>query len=198
MVIPLERRPIRQGYTLLEMLIVVAIIATVVALSWPALRRPLAKSRVRNAAKQLRVALARTRLEAIRSGTAQEFRFEPGTGRFEVSPRSTPEGTGGFTPVALEGFGDDTTSAEALGVEPSHARELPDGVRFSASSPSTGPILFYPNGRTFNARFRLQGQYDYYVDVNLRGLTGSSTMGLIGQFAESGGDMAEPAMEGPL
>jgi prepilin-type N-terminal cleavage/methylation domain-containing protein len=198
MVIPLERRPPRQGFTLLEMLIVVGIIAAMVALSWPALQRPLAKSRVRNAAKQLRVALARTRLEAIRSGTAQEFHYEPGTGRFEVAPRSTPEGSGGFTPVAQEGFGEDALAAGDLGVEPSQARELPDGVRFSGDSTRAGLILFYPNGRAFNAHFRLHGQYSYYVDVTLRGLTGASTIGRIGRLVEPGDELAEPAMEGPL
>lgn len=191
MVTSLERRPSRQGYTLLEMLIVVGIIAMVVALSWPALRRPLAKGEVRNAAKQLRVALSRTRLEAIRSGTAQEFRYEPGTGRFEIAARSTAEGSGGFTPVAQEGFGEDVIAAEDLGVERSEVRELPDGVRFSGDSPGAGLILFYPNGRTFNAHFRLHGQYSYYVDVRLRGLTGTSTIGPIGRLAET-------TMEGPL
>ena len=78
------------------------------------------------------------------------------------------------------------------------ARELPDGVRFSGDSTSARLILFYPNGRTFNAHFRLQGQYDYYVDVTLRGLTGISTIGPIGRLAEAGGELAQPAMEGPL
>ena len=41
----------------------------------------------------------------------------------------------------------------------------------------SAPIIFYPNGRTFNTRIRLHGEYDYYVEVMLRGLTGASRVG---------------------
>lgn len=37
----------------------------------------------------------------------------------------------------------------------------------------SAPIVVYPNGRASNARIRLLGPRDFYVDVTLRGLTGS-------------------------
>jgi len=185
----------RRGYTLLEMLIVVAVVLALVSLSWPALRRPLAKSKLRDAARQLRVALARARIEAIQSGTAQQFRYRPGTGHFEVAARSAAEGGGGFTPVAFEGSGEEQSVASDLAYEEPMQYELPKGVRFfdpsatdappreadPIASPAdqawSAPIVFYPNGRTFNARIRLFGQYDYYIDVTLRGLTGAGSLG---------------------
>ena len=206
------RRPTRGGYTLLEMLIVVAMVLVLASLSWPALRRPLAKSKLRNAAKQLRVALARSRLEAIRSGTAQQFRYQPGTGYFEVSAKSTSEGGGGFTPVAFEGLDEGEAAGGDFAYHEPALSELPDGVRFChPSAPDAPPvepdlitlsdggswslpIVFYPNGRTFNARIRLHGRCGYYVDVTLRGLTGAGKVGEV-QRAE---EPLEGSLGGPL
>jgi len=36
------------------------------------------------------------------------------------------------------------------------------------------PIIFYPNGRTQGARIKLMGENDGYIEVTLRGLTGSA------------------------
>jgi prepilin-type N-terminal cleavage/methylation domain-containing protein len=77
------------GYTLNEMLIVMAVLATMAALAWPALRKPLAKHQLRAAAKQLRVELARTRLKAIEQGETLQFRYLPGTGSYRVEPVNT-------------------------------------------------------------------------------------------------------------
>lgn len=209
---PRCRRSTRRGYTLLELLIVVAVLAVVVGVSWPALQRPAAKGRLRDAARQFRVALARTRLEAIRSGTAQEFRYQPGTGAFTISARAMSEEGGGFTPVS---FGQ-SEEVESLAGDSAYNEpapyELPAGVRFfdpmapdavpdesepAASAEPRGwsaPIIFYPNGRTFNAWIRLYGRYNYYVDVTLRGLTGAGKVGEIQRFEEP----SEESFEGPI
>ena len=185
------------------MLIVVAVVAAVVSFSWPSLRKAIVKSEVRNAARQLRDALARARLEAIESGSAQQFRYLPGTGRFELSARTTPEGGGAPALVAAEGFGDEDgllTDEPASGE--TAERQLPEDVRFfdpempdvqpvepdplAAESQQgwSAPIIFYPNGRTFNTRIRLTGQRRYYVDVTLRGLTGAAKVGEVQRFEE--------------
>ena len=46
------------------------------------------------------------------------------------------------------------------------------------------PIVFYPNGRTSNARIRLTDQGEYYVDVSLRGLTGGARISKIRRWQE--------------
>jgi prepilin-type N-terminal cleavage/methylation domain-containing protein len=211
-----DRRPIRRAYTLLELLIVLAIVLAVVGLSWPALQRPMAKSQLESAAKQLRVALARIRLEAIESGTAQQFRYQPSTGYFEVSANSTSEGAGLLVPAGFEGL----SEGDVFGGDPSAQQaaqyELPDGVRFfDPSAPDvppgepdpaasysgmiwSAPIVFYPNGRTFNTRIRLRGEYDYYVDVMLRGLTGASRVGEVRRLEESLDESPEHATEEPI
>ena len=74
------------------MLIVLAILVTLMALAWPAIRKPLARHRLQSAAKQLRAELVRTRLEAIRSGCALEVRYLPGSRAYCVEPLSTSRG----------------------------------------------------------------------------------------------------------
>ncbi|HUT95788.1 MAG TPA: prepilin-type N-terminal cleavage/methylation domain-containing protein [Thermoguttaceae bacterium] len=206
-----DRRSTRRGYTLLELLIVVAVVLVVASLTLPALNRPFAKSKLRDSAKQLRVALSRARLEAIGSGAPQQFRYQPGAGVYEITARSTAEG-GGFLPVALEGGVEEAPVAEDSTYPAAARYELPEGVRFFDPSASeippdepdsipsesdeswSAPIVFYPNGRTFNARLRLYGEYDYYVDVTLRGLTGASRIGEIQRLEPS----AEESFESPV
>jgi hypothetical protein len=57
------------------------------------------------------------------------------------------------------------------------AEELDYDLVSTESSEWSKPVVFYPSGRASDAQFRLLGQFDYYVDVNLRGLTGTITLG---------------------
>jgi prepilin-type N-terminal cleavage/methylation domain-containing protein len=81
----------RSGYTLSEMLVVLSVLVTVTALSQPALREALRDSRLRSAAKLVRVELAKARLNAMKTGIALQFRYKVGQGRFEVGPKSLDE-----------------------------------------------------------------------------------------------------------
>ena len=176
----------------------------------------MAKSQLQSAAKQLRVALTQARLEAIESGTPQQFRYQPGTGYFEVSAKSTSQGAGLLVPVGLEGAGAGEALGEDLGSQEAAQYELPDRVRFfdpSAPDAAPGepdadpshnamiwsaPIIFYPNGRTFNTRIRLHGEYDYYVDVMLRGLTGASRLGEVRRLQQSLEESLQATREEPI
>ncbi|MEZ6120839.1 MAG: prepilin-type N-terminal cleavage/methylation domain-containing protein [Pirellulaceae bacterium] len=72
------------GYTLMEMMIVLAIIVSVAMLSGPALLRPWRRNEIQLAAEQLCEALADARFDAIEYGTTFEFRWRPGTSEFEI------------------------------------------------------------------------------------------------------------------
>ncbi len=64
------------GYTLLEMMVVLAILAALAALTLPAMRGPLDKSRLRGASRQVQAALSKARFFSIRKGTRVEFRYQ--------------------------------------------------------------------------------------------------------------------------
>lgn len=226
------------GYTLFELLIVLSVLTAIAGLSWPTLRKSLTKGQLSDAAKQLRVELARTRLKAIRTGHAQQFRYQPGHNIFEIIPlwpevEETSEsdvdgvgsersgsdimGTGRTGATSDRPVGTDLSDESTLTAETAW-QELPQGIQFGeprsslsmlipelesgdvidlvpdegprepgASGPLdeysfdefdwSAPILFYPNGRTTNARITLKGQRGFEVTVTLRGLTGTARIG---------------------
>jgi prepilin-type N-terminal cleavage/methylation domain-containing protein len=203
----------RPGYTLLEMLIVVALVALVASVSWPVLTRLSQKRELLEAARQVRVAMLRTRLEAIETGTARQFRYQPGTGIFESSLFSQMEDMvtdTGASPDAALPTGLLPESESAFSAEPGKDAPdqpaLPDGVYFVDPESETPldtepidvesdgtdswspPILFYPNGRTLNARLQLSNGR-YAIDVSLRGLTGTARIGQVRRLLEAGDEV---------
>jgi prepilin-type N-terminal cleavage/methylation domain-containing protein len=208
------RAPAPRGYTLLEMLVVLAVLALLCSLSWPAVHGMFGKGELREAAKQVRVALVKARLGAIESGVAQRFRYLPGTERFEVAPlptsldeektaapwrfrprASADEPIQGFLPkgVIFEEYdprhdpGNDSRVAAPVSALPRAGAQpqvspLPQsgegpGVRGRDDANWSAPIVFFPNGRSVNARIRLAGPRGLWIEVTLRGTNGATRIG---------------------
>ena len=175
----------RRGHTLLEMLVVVGVLTTVAALCWPAMRGPLKKSRLREAGKQLRSELTHARLKAIESGTSQCFQYQPGTAYFRIAPTplTDPE-TSQETAFSASDTDTDEAGPRILSEEvyfcgaEEMASLLPDmdEPALEGEGEWSEPILFYPNGRTTDARIRLASEPDLRLEVSLRGLTGIATV----------------------
>jgi len=175
----------RDGYTLLEMLIVLAILAVLASASYPALRGSLEKSRLYEGAKQVRIELARARVASIESGSPRQFRFEEGGSGFELS-RCLPADD------SMQWAWDEEQSAAMT-----EEFTLPEGITFAPlespeetppgpvqdGTPIAGqwstPILFFPNGRSSNVRIRLQASRGWFVDLTLRGITGTAKVGKV-------------------
>jgi prepilin-type N-terminal cleavage/methylation domain-containing protein len=190
-----HRRRSRRGFTLLELCLVLAVLAAVAAIVWPALHAPFALERLKRGADQVRAAWIETRVEAMTSGTIQAFRFEPGTGQYCIERFS---GLDYDDPAALV----DAFAFSAPLVAPEVAvainlRELPEGIVFLLaqteldaraqwalaqggmleSIPQAPPILFYPDGTASQASIYLIDEQQNAIRIDLRGLTGVVTIG---------------------
>ncbi len=186
-----RQRRARPAFTLVELLIVLAVLAAVLTLSIPSLRKLAIKGELRNAARQVRVTLLQARLTAIESGGLTYFHYQPGGGMFEAgrgagSADSTSETDAVPAAVGLDPPDTDSRAAEP----PAEPHTLPHGVWFAdadtaqPAQPSgageelpadeswSAPLVFYPNGRTRNAQLTLFTDA-YRIELVVRGLTGT-------------------------
>lgn len=124
-----------RGFTLLEMLVVLVLVAAGSALALAAFGGGLRGARLHDAARELAAQLRFTRALAIRSGRAQDFVIDPRTRHWQVAGQRQGEladaGTLVFTGA----------SAEALGRAPADA--------------GTGVVRFFPDGAASGGRVQL-------------------------------------------
>ena len=177
----------RRAITLLEVLLVLALLVILSAMTWPALDRPMANQRLRKAADQVRTAWARARVEAMTTGQTFAFRCTIGENRFEIAAQAGPEAV------------DVPPADQAAPAAASRRHTLPEDVRFAGGQtlfdgraaifaqregdavPADGqlsePILFYPDGTTSTATLILENRHQRQIEISLRGLTGVMTVG---------------------
>ncbi len=187
----------RPAFTLIEIVLVLALMVMMAAISWPLVRGPLAAQRLRSAAEQVQAAWAGARTEAMTSGLIQMFRYQPQSGTYQV------QAWGGFD-AAVEGksAGDFQQSESFEPVAEVGGERLPETIVFvgaigqtdtravgtaglaAASSPggssSAAPsVLFYPDGTTSTVELQLANDQAQRVAISLRGLTGIVTVSKI-------------------
>ncbi len=186
----------RTGLSLLEMMLVLAVLVAAAAVALPALHGPMSDQRLRKAADLVLAQWSRARLEAMKSGQMQVFRYEIGTEYYQVQPRFDGsfllEGSADaqrlMTPDMLQNPGPDGRDS-LLGVA---GQRLPSGATFFAGRTDTDarmmqlqsedpnvilsgtaaqPIVFYPDGTATQAVLVLTNER-FFVQLRLRGLTG--------------------------
>jgi prepilin-type N-terminal cleavage/methylation domain-containing protein len=193
----LQIRKGRRAFTLLELLLVLALLAIMAGFAWPALRGSMGGQNLRSAGDQVRTHWLKARTKAITSGEIMSFRYRPDTGRYRVEPRTQQQ-------LLLDAFAGSTGATGQPMITVAHATpaptveaiedELPEGVTFSggdlvADSRATrlaaeervrsladgtwsGAVLFYPDGTATAARVLLVGERGRAIAVEVRSLTG--------------------------
>ena len=78
----------RSAFTLLELMLVLAIIVAIGAIAIPSFTGVFDRQRLQASAEKIRLELDRARLEAMRTGQAQMFECIPGAGQYSVHPLS--------------------------------------------------------------------------------------------------------------
>jgi Tfp pilus assembly protein FimT len=179
-----------------------AILVALAAVSWPSMAKALQGYRIRKAADQVVTGWNRARVEAMDTGLIHAFRCRPGGAEYQIEIWAGADVELNLTPnTGFSSDNEEPLTAETTGnTALAGAGTLPEGILFAdgqsvldaratfAAAASgtasddiewTTPILFYPDGTSSNARVALTNESGKYVVVELRGITGTSTIGQV-------------------
>ena len=184
----------RSGFSLFELMIVVAIILAVTAMAAPGMMERVRSGRVKEAAEHVSTMLANARTYAIDTGVDYHFRFELDGHSFVAIPaevdvsignsnNSDPETaefvySAGELPITifLRYSQHDKAGGETLKVQA--FSKLENAGELAGKSWSE-PILFRFDGSSESKKFRVMDEEQRSCDVSVRGLTGAiSTTGV--------------------
>jgi prepilin-type N-terminal cleavage/methylation domain-containing protein len=183
------RGSVRAGFTLLELLLVLAVMVTLAALSWPRMMRYVEENSLKQNVETVRRELAATRILAIESGLTYQFRFEPNGQAFVILPFDRPE------------IVDTDDEATAPTQKKPVVHMLSSDSQFEPATDKTGkstggqrlnemwlsrikegalytdtiwsqPILFRPNGESQDAHLVIRDKNSNTIELTVRGLTG--------------------------
>ena len=191
------------GFTLLELVLVLSVLAVVAALTWPSLMRYLREQKVQEGAEAARAAASRTRINAIDTGLTYQFRYEPGGRRFCVVPFDSPANIEGSAsdPAGDDGISkfpvlsgqlsetsqfvppDDDSGGVLESLGPESFADLPDAGELAATTWGP-PILFYPDGTAIDATFSVTDEEQQRIELTIRGLTGTLSVSPLMQEGE--------------
>ncbi len=141
----------RAAFTLLELVLVLAVLATLMAMVAPSLRGWNKGSKLRDATDQLIAATRHARSQAVH--TAEVHRLE-----------ADPSGTA-FRVVAVGPEGDDSAAPAASEFE--HEVRLSPSLRIDIQrlDGGIGGVEFYPNGRVTPAVIRLYAEWGEVTEL---------------------------------
>jgi len=184
----------RGGFTLLEMLLVAALLVAVAGITWPMMLRVYDDLELKETAETVRIELTGTRIHAVDSGLIYQFRYEPGGRRWLVVPfehDSTEllEAGGNNSNDELEdalyreaGEIPEDLAFESLEsgdlsekIDDELLADLPDASLLKKTNWSL-PLLFYPDGSATDAAFQIVDDKRQYIEISLRELTGAVTV----------------------
>lgn len=189
----------RDGFSLLELLVVVSIIVMLSAMIAPNALEMARKSRVAQAAESVREVLARCRTFALDAGIDYQFRYEPNGQYFvalpmEMEPAAT-NSTGGEADTSnyvrlagqlhedfrLQATDDGEQNVEAL--EVAWFGQLKNSLLLSQASWSS-PVIFRFDGTADDAEFQVTMDDTHTADLSVRGLTGAISVSQVYREAQ--------------
>jgi prepilin-type N-terminal cleavage/methylation domain-containing protein len=182
-----RRACLRRGLTLIELILVLALLVAISAISLPLMQNQFSWAALHGAGDLLRGAWAQARFAAMQSGQTQVFRFEPNGSRFQIVALNALDSPANNE---LEPEDPESRSDSPEFVRLSQNR-LPEDITFFGGNISSSaqlmatlpgategvwsqPILFYPDGTTSDASLLLANEKQVAIRVTLRGLTGIS------------------------
>lgn len=185
--------PAPRGFTLIEVLLVLALLIVLSAITWPSLGRMIARQDVERGVSDVHVLLATARVRATDVGATYQFRYELGGRNYVLIPADPAE----LVAVADSPVTDTATAASTAW---KRSGQLPESVTFQQSAGNMvlgdpiapellagldrgdelsraawGPaILFHPDGTATDSSFLITNDDEESVTFTIRGLTGAA------------------------
>ncbi len=136
----------RRAFTLIEIMVVVAIIAVIMGIGVPALYNGLKAEGLRKAVNDVQEACNKARAQAIMSGAVASLQFKPVERTFSVS--------GGSAPVSQDADGNPAPAPAPTPSSAGGSWQLPDSVSLEmlyvnmveCKDADSATVKFYPNG----------------------------------------------------
>jgi type II secretory pathway pseudopilin PulG len=194
----------RQAITLIELLLVLALLVIIGAMALPAFEGPMENQRLRKSGDLIRATWAKARVQAMKTGQVQMFRFELGSSKYEVAPWLSQDANVESSVLGQQLESQQSGSAGPSPLPPPQLEDLHENIIFTRiTTPGNPrqelteqaiaadsqydqnalaaewapPILFYPDGTSSDARIYLGNRRtNSFVMVQLRGMTGVALM----------------------
>jgi type II secretion system protein H len=164
-------RDSRPGFTILELLLVLAVIVMLAAIAVPSIEAMYSQVRVQAAADQLRGRLAQARSQAINDGRPYRIGVKPDTGDYRIAPDSAEFWGDGTAPTASS---DDIFPPPLI-----DQATLPSQIvfRISGNPPSSGGwttlVTYLPTGSAVDdCTIRLEREDSQPIEIEVRAITG--------------------------
>ncbi|MBX3420578.1 MAG: prepilin-type N-terminal cleavage/methylation domain-containing protein [Pirellulaceae bacterium] len=193
--------PVRQAFTLVELMLVLAIVVMIGSIATPLVDGVMQRQKLRGAVDEVRLAWEGARLTALRTGQAQVFRCQLGSGTYQVEPwiqhddinrvgdGATLNIGGAQVQTAIDNWGSTAAASDGQQVA---VKQLDSSMTFLkcqvandtrafiaaqdgslAAADATQPVVvFYPDGTTSTAELLLQSTVGEVGGIQMRGLTG--------------------------
>jgi type II secretion system protein H len=159
---PVPSRSRIPGFTLVELIVVLALIAILTAVILPEMRGSLEESVLRSTARSVVAACNAANSRAVASGLPHQLVIDPSTHRYRIEPtpnkaRSSPSNDPAPTP--------ESAAFDPRIVVDLHHLEPPTA---NSSQPT---IEFHPDGTVDAAEFRLRDRSGFAISIRLNPIT---------------------------
>lgn len=193
----------RRAFTLLELLLTLAVISAIAAVVIPQVGWLIGDRRLMRGADQLRIEMTRLRVQAMKGGQTMVLEAMLQGGSLRARPYASPTDAtqtsndaaapsallsgakqAAVAPVIADPTTEDmldlpeSVTVESVAVASSaRAAEIEQTTLGQQSQGWSRPVLFYADGTTSTAAITLRHEKMGSIVVNLRGITGDATVG---------------------
>jgi prepilin-type N-terminal cleavage/methylation domain-containing protein len=180
-------RAITRGFTLIELMVVVAIMGIVLAMGIPAIHEALHREELTQGVRDVMEACSHARAQAILQDVVSEVRFHAQTGHFEVgaAPRDISYGGGSGAPVPVSGPA--AAPPPVAGTGAGFSAQFSDRVAvellevnfINFMDADLARVRFYPNGTSDEFTMILRSDTGDRRKISLEVVTGLAEAGPI-------------------